>query len=258
MAFESDAVMRIEDVAFWGGYGDEGFFIDPDGFEGWEDTPDARYEEIVVPGADGSYDSETEVAARLLIVTGKCKTNLGDEKLGWYGRRLAGLLQGKKRVNVDYQGLQSFADGRLASAVKFRTTLPGREARFQFSMRFHNPRKFGARVPLAVTGPGVRQEIFHRGNVMAYPQFVVRGTMPGYRIEGPDTTWVVARAVTPATPHLLDSATGVLSENGGVPLSSITSGSGWGIPPGRVFDTHRLIPNSGSGTLETILFDTYL
>ncbi|MDY0891884.1 hypothetical protein [Frigoribacterium sp. CFBP9030] len=250
--------MRIDDTVFWGGYGDEGFFIDAEGFEGWEDTPDARYEEIVVPGADGSYDSETELAARLLIVTGKCVTKLGPDKLGWYGRRLTGLLQGKKRVHVDYQGLQSFADGRLASAVKFRTSLPGREARFQFSLRFHNPRKFGAKVPLAVTGPGATQEIFHHGNTTAYPQLVVRGTMPGYRIEGPDSTWSIARAVTPATPHLLDTATGVLSENGNVPLASIRSGSGWGIPPGRIFNTHRLIPDSGSGTLETVLYDTYL
>jgi hypothetical protein len=258
MVFETDATLRIDEMTFWGGAGDEGFFINSDGFEGWEDTPDVRFEEVQRPDSDGDFDSEPRYAARLLIVTGKCQTRGGDRKLGLYGQQLRSLLRGKKRAHVDYQGVKSFADGRLASAVKFRTSDPGREARFQFTLRFANPRRYGALTPLDVTGPGVVQPIYHRGNFDAAPTLIVRGSMPGYRIEGPGFTYVVDRPVTAATPHVIDNATGLLSINGVVQFGAITSGTGWLIAPGSRPVTHKLVPVSGTGTLETRIRDTYI
>jgi len=42
VVFAIDDVVRIGEVTFFGGSGDEGFFIDLDGFEGWEDAPELR------------------------------------------------------------------------------------------------------------------------------------------------------------------------------------------------------------------------
>lgn len=259
MALESDAVLTVDGLTFWGGYGNEGFFLDDEGLQGWTDTPDVRFDSEERPGADGDFDSVSRYAGRLVIVTGTCQTQLGADKLGEYNRRLATALSGKKRAHVDYEGVKSFADGRLASPIKFRTSLPGREARVQFSLRFPDPRKYGDLVPLDVTGPGVAQVIYHRGNFGAAPQLVVRGDMPqGYRIEGPGSTYVVGRAVTAARPHVIDNATGLLSINGAVQFGAITSGTGWVIAPGSMPLTHTLVPVSGTGTLETRLRHTYI
>jgi hypothetical protein len=258
MAFESDAVLRVGDVTFWGGSGDEGFFIDQDGFDGWDEAPTPRYENVEQQNAHGSFDAVSYYEQRLLVVSGTCMTGQGAGKLGWYASRFAGLFNDKVRVQVDYNGVQSFADGRLAARPRFQPVVPGSIARFQFSLRFADPRKYGELVPLDITPAGVAQPIYHRGNFDAAPQLVVRGSMPGYRIEGPGYSYTVDRAVTAATPHVIDNKTGLLSINGVVQFGAISSGSGWVIAAGSRPVTHKLVPVSGNGTLETLIRDTYI
>lgn len=257
MSGNRDDVLRIGHLVFWGGEGSDGFFIDAEGFEGWSDAPNTRTQEVNLDDGDGSYDSTEFYEARIITVSGLCIAG-NAERLEHWRNQLFTVLQGRKQIFGNYQGARQFVFGRRFGQPKFQTIVPGSLARFQFQIRCANPRKYGERVPTTVTGANQSQSIYHRGNFNAYPTLIVRGTMPSYRIEGPNSTWQIARAVTPSTPHTIDNFSGVLYENGQVPLSSITSGVGWSFPPGRIFETHRLIPDSGSGTLETVLYDTFI
>lgn len=257
MSQNTDPVLRLGHLTFWGGEGEAGFFISPDGFEGWTDAPNTRSQETELPSEHGSYDSVEFYEARVVTVSGSCLAR-SEGELGQLRNELMAVLQGRVRLDGNYQGERTFAHGRRFGTPRFQTVIPGRRARYQFAVRCADPRRYGDRVPLAVTGPNVSQVIYHRGNFPAPLQMLVRGTMPGYRVEGPGYTFAVGQAVTADRPHLLDTATGHLSINGEVQLGAVTSGTGWVIAPGTMPVTHKLVPVSGTGTLETIIRDTYI
>jgi len=257
MSQNTDDVLRIKDLVFWGGEGEVGFFIDPDGFEGWIDAPETRADYTEIPSGHGSYEALEFYESRIITVTGQCLAR-SDGELGQYRNRLMAALQGRFRIVGKYLGDETYAYGRRFASPRFKTTVPGRRARYQFSLRCADPRRFGSLTPLAVTGPGEAQAIYHRGNFPASPRLIVTGTMPGYRIEGPGSTYVVNRPVSAAEPHRIETDTSLLSVNGAVQLGAITSGTGWTIAPGTSPVTHRLVPLSGAGTLQTHLRDTYI
>ena len=257
MTRNTHELLRIKDLSFWGGLGAVGFFVDADGFEGWSDAPNTRSDETTITAGHGSYDSLEYYEARVVTVTGQCLARSAGE-LGQLRHQLLAALQGRFRITVTDFGETTYAYGRRFAAPKFQTTHPGRSARFQFSLRCADPRRFGSLTPLVVTGPGQAQAIYHRGNFPASPRLIVTGTMPGYRIEGPGGTYVVNRPVSAAEPHRIETDTSLLSVNGAVQLGAITSGTGWTIAPGTSPVTHRLVPLSGTGTLQTHLRDTYI
>lgn len=252
MTRNTHALLRIGHLTFWGGLGDEGFFVDPDGFEGWHDAPTTRQLDVEIPAGHGSYDAAEFYDARIVTVSGYCHARTAD-RLGQFRSELVAVLQGRVKLRVDDIGSETFAYGRRFGQPKFQVDHASRRARFQFSVRCADPLRYGERTPLRVTGPGEAQPIYHRGNFPSAPQLLVRGAMPGYRVEGPGSTFVVGQAVTAERPHLLDTATGLLSINGEVQLGAITSGTGWVIAPGTIPVTHKLVPVSGTGTLETII-----
>jgi hypothetical protein len=238
-----------------------GFFIGPDGFDGWDDGVDVRRDEILRAGAHGSFSAAGFRAARTVTLKGTCISQSAVETRS-LGRRLTGLLAagGPGRVQVDYgDGDVLFAEGFLTATPQFAVrgydqTL----ADWQLQLWFPNPRKYGKLTDLRVTGPGEAQPIYHRGNFLAAPKMIVRGSMSGYRIEGPGSTYVVGRPVIDSAPHVIDNATGLLTIGGIVQFGAITSGTGWVIAPGTQPVTHKLVPLSGTGTLETRIRDTYI
>lgn len=234
--------------------------IGPDGFEGWDDGVDVRRDEVDRPwGSDGSFASSGNREGRIVSLSGVAITRSAEETAA-LGRRLLGVLArgGSGRLTVQSPGGRRFATAYLHGRPRFVVDgLDPTAAKWSLQLWCPDPRKFGDRVPLRVTGPGEAQEIFHYGNYFAAPELIVRGSLPnGYSVQGPGYTFVVGRAVTSSTPHRIDCATGLLRIGNAVQLGAITSGSGWVIAPGTAPVTHRLVPVSGTGTLETVLRDT--
>jgi len=259
VTFATDDVLRIGELTFFGGAGNDGFFIDAEGFEGWEDAPDVRFEEVERPNSHGSFDALSFYGARMLTVSGLCLAKSAEE-LGSYGNKLRSALTGQIRTLVDYQGVTSYSDGRLASQVKFRTEVPGRIARYQFSLRFPNPRRFGAFQQFASAADG-RWTAHHRGNFGASPVIDITGNCPSYTIGGPDSTeYKVNAPVSPAQPHQIDLGTGLLSIAGGVVFGKAIRADTWVIASGQQVP-HRITPDgNGDNFVDAVMTvrDTYI
>lgn len=258
MTFATDDVMRIGEVTFFGGAGNEGFFIDAEGFEGWEDAPDVRFEDTDRPNSHGSFDALSYYNARLLTVSGLCLAS-SPEELGSYGAKLRSALTGQIRTLVDYQGVTSYSDGRLASQVKFRTEVPGRIARYQFSLRFPNPRRFGPFQQFSSAADG-RWTAYHRGNFGASPLIDVTGNCPSYTIGGPDSTvYKVNAPVSSSQPHQIDLGTGLLSIAGSVVFGKAIQADTWVVAPGQQVP-HRITPDGTGTTVNAVMTvrDTYI
>jgi len=240
-----------------------GLFLGPDGFTGWDDGVDMRRDDAPRPSAAGSFP-ETGFLGTRTIVLGGTAFAASPQELMHLGRRFRGVLASGTtgRVSLSRHGSTEWARAALAAGARPLFAIRGRTpqvADWQLTLWCPDPRKFGDRTPLRTTGPGETQPIYHRGNYPAAPQLIVRGNMPnGYRVEGPGFTYVVARAVTPEAPHRIDNATGLLSIGGAVQLNAITSGTGWVIAPDTAPVTHKLLPVTGTGTLETELYSTYI
>jgi hypothetical protein len=252
----TDDVLRIGHLTFWGGEGDDGFFIEPGGFEGWSDAPPTRLESLEVPDGHGSYDAEAFYEARVVTVTGQCLAS-SDEELEARRNELMGVLRGQFTAHVNYRGLRTHAQARRFSTPKFQDHLPGLRARYQFSFRCPNPRRFGIRRHFSgVSGQAVMA--FHRGNFDATSVLTIAGTMPGYSIKGPrGASYDVTAAVVPGRPHTIDLATGRLAIAGVPTYGVVPVADLWTIPPG-VQVGHTLVPISGSGTLDVSPEDTYI
>ena len=258
MAANTHALVRLGHLVFWGGRGSEGFFVDDGGLEGWSDAPTTRGEDIEIPQGHGSYDSAEFYDSRVVTVSGVCSAR-SPGQLGQYRNELMGVLQGRVQVLVDDLGVKTYAHGRRFGQPKFKPDAHGRRAQFQFSVRCADPRRYGERVDIATVAAGTAQTVWHRGNFPAAPVQVVAGSMPnGYRLDGPDgRSLTVGRALAAGAPHTIDHSTGVLSIGGVAQFGAITGGGFWTLNPGRTA-THTLVPVSGTGTLESIVRDTYI
>jgi len=256
MSFTTDDTLQIGGLYFKGGEGDEGFFIDSDGFEGWEDLPDVRFENLDRANAHGAYESDTFYEARLLNVSGMCHASSAAD-LGAYGQHLRTALHGKRRAVVNYQGVTSYAEGRLSSGVAFRTLVPGRIATYDFTYRFANPRKYGDERGFD-SGPNGLQYVYHYGNFDASPRIVVTGSGPSYVINGPDNArYEVNRPVVAGSPHSIDMATGQITIDGSVAYGVTGRADTWVVRSG-VQEATRLVTSSGALSMTTYVRDTYI
>lgn len=256
MTGNTDAVLRIGQLTFWGGSGDTGFFIDAGGFEGWSDAPPSRSETLEVAGGHGSYDAEVYYEARVVTISGDCLASSADQ-LEAMRNELLGVLRGPFTAHGNYRGVRSYAQGRRFGTPKFQDVVPERLARYQFSFRCPNPRRFG--VTNRFEG-GVREGVqaWHWGNFDAAPVLTVTGSMPSYSVQGPrGLSYDVTAAVAPGQAHVIDLATGRLSVGGTPRYGLVSKADLWTIPPGTKV-THTLVPKSGSGALNVAAKDTYI
>jgi hypothetical protein len=257
-----DLIVRIGSLTFWGnrsqsGYG---FFIGPDGFEGWDDGVDVKRDGASRPQAHGDFDVPGFLESRVVSLSGDVVVDPTKGR-AWMRSALTGLgADGNSmRVVVEHNGETQWADGRLALKTKFKATgTDKRHATFQLQLWFANPRKFGD----AVAFPNAKYslaEVHHRGNFAAVPIHTVTGSMPaGYTINGPaGKKFTVTAPVTSGNPHVIDMATGRVTVNGSVVLGAVTRGDTWSIPGGAQV-IHSLSPVSGSGSLSTLVKDTFI
>jgi hypothetical protein len=251
----TDAVAWIDDLTFWGGEGEVGFFIEPEGFTGWEDAPPTRSENLERIG-DGAHDAAEFYEARVLTLAGLCRARSGLE-LGAMRNDLFGALQGLKRVDVAYQGPPAAVWGRRFGEPMFRTILPGRIARYQFSVRCPDPLKYGELREFPSTGNQL-VEFWHRGNFAAPPVHVVSGEGGGYTINGPDEKRFTVRApVAPGSPHTIDMSTGQISIDGTVRYGLVDQADTWVARP-RTQEVTRLDPSYGAISMVTRTKDTWI
>ena len=255
MSLNTDPLLRIGDLTFWGGLGQVGFFVEDDGFTGWEDAPPTRTENLDRI-THGSLDSPEFYEARIVTVTGNCYARSAPE-LGNLRNQFIGTLQGLMRLDGLSLGTRSTAHGRRFGEPSFRANARKTAARYQFSVRCPDPRRYGQAREFPSAG-NEQVTFWHRGNFTAAPKHIVSGTGPGYTINGPDgKRFIVREPVTPDRPHTIDMATGQVTIGGTVRYGIVARADTWAARPGMQ-ELARLVPAGGSLSMLTRTEDTWV
>lgn len=249
-----DVTVRINDVIFRSrepetGSDTDGFYIDDDGFEGWNDGAEIIRDFVNRAQDHGAYDLPGFLDARVVSIIGTCWAS-SPEKLMWFGSQLTGLLvDGSGQIVVEQPGSTQWATGRLGARTTFAVRAEDiRSAAYQLQLWCADPRKYGEARTFAGGTPS-----YHYGNFTSAPVHTVTGTMPGYTINGPaGKTFTVTKPVTAGHPHTIDMATGRLVVDGAVQMGVVTSGDVWGVPSGGQI-THTL--TGSGGVLSTTVRD---
>lgn len=248
-------MVRVKSLAFRG-HRDAirgGFYVDPDGFTGWDDGVDVRRELHAIPQGHGAYDLPGFLEPRVFGVAGKCYAD-SDQKLEWWRGALTGLFADgdSGRVVVENRGLTTWANARLATRTEF-AKIPGGAlmARYRIQFWAANPRKFGEARTFDGGVPA-----YHYGNFTAAPVLMVSGASPsGYTINGPaGKQYVVTQALVSGHPHTIDMATGLLEVDGVVVFGGVSRADTWAIPAGA----QVTMTVSGSAVLSALVTDTYI
>lgn len=246
-------IIRIGALTFKGrrDYPRDGFYVDADGYTGYDDGVDMRQEQTFLPLAAGSFDVPAYGGSRMLGVAGRCYAS-SLEKLEWYRGAFTGLgAQGDSiQVTVTNRGLTTWAHGNLSKATF--AVVPGGAcfAKYHLSMWLPNPRRFG---DTRVFASG--QSSFHRGNFPADPVHTVTGAnAAGYTINGPaGKAFVVTQPLVSGHPHVIDMATGLLTIDGAVISGGVSQATTWQVGPGQQV-VHTI---TGAGAiLSTAVLDT--
>lgn len=230
-----------------------GFFINGDGFEGWDDGVDMRRDRVDRPGSHGAYDTAGYLDARVVSLSGRCHSKSYAESVE-NGLRFTGVLAdgGSDVVSVERKSGVQWARGRLAAKSKWSVLSENTcLADWQMQLWFANPRKFGGENQAFGGFPS-----FHRGNFPAPPVHRVEGVLPaGYTIFGPaGKQYVVSRNVPAGEVHTIDMADGLLRINGVVTFGYVTRGDTWTVQPGEQF----AFTANNNAVLSTVTTDTFI
>lgn len=252
--------IRLPNSLHMRGYGTKdsiGFFVEQDGFDGWEDAPDARRDTVDIPNGHGAFDQPNWLAPRDITIKGFAQARTVRELEAMRDQLTGCLADAAGKIVVEYRGRTTWATVRRGlSRPTFKSVGGTRYGTFEISLWARNPRKFGE---VQVAGPGTSVTAFHYGNFSASPELLVTGVMPsGYRVNGPDgRQFVVSQALAAGQTHRIDMSTGWLYRNGVLQTGAVSSARIWTVPSG-VRVTHTLVPVSGSGQLTVRTPDTYI
>jgi len=244
--------IRIGDLKFDGGLGNEGFFIRE--WSGWTKRPGEKREDVPVQGGDGDYTMPGYLEPRILTFAGPCITTSA-EKMEQYGERLACMFTGGVRqVFVDGPGGTLWGWAQLQSdGPDFDPEIWGKRNQYQVVLKFPKPYKFGEP---AKTGFASGEAAYHYGNYKALPIQTISGSAPGYTLYGPNGRRVVVDiAVTPGHDHVIDFSTMTLFIDGSQVHGHMPIAQFWPIPGGaQVVQT--LVPTSGALSLSSLVRKT--
>jgi len=230
----------------------DGLYVKRDGFTGWDDSGDARWEAIDMPGQHGQFDVPVMQGPRTVTIAGWALART-DRKLAQLRSVVTGLgAEGPLRPFIDHRGETLWANARRGGKTEFRDAglYHGiRRAGFVLQLVCANPRKYGA----TRTFPGGRAA-FHYGNFPAVPKLIVTGSSAGgYTVTGPQGRRITVTAALTSAGHEIDLATGTLTV-GGVPvLGGLTRFEPWTIPPGQ-----SVAATTSAGSLTVSVTDTYI
>lgn len=261
----NDIVVYADGLVFSGGAGDEGFFLRPGGFSGWEDGVggDARTD---LRSSGGAFDVAPRLSDRLLTLSGKCWAR-SPQQLRDFGLRLSGLgADGARfRVSVEQYGMLLWAWARRApNGTKFESEPSLGYAKYQVSFWLPNPRRFGESRGSSPTTTA-RHELVNRGNFPAAPRFVVQGPQPsGYSIIADGKpNWQVNSAVPSGQVDVVDFSTGRImrgSSQGTATtpvVGAVAAPRPWLVPGGGVQPWYAS-PTGAAGSIYGELTDTYI
>ena len=232
-----------------------GLFVGRDGFQGWDDTPDAVREAIARAGAHGEYDLPAFQAARVFSVDGHA--------IAWSDQGLdtlhdivtgVGAAGSRFKVTVTNRGrtLHAFArrGGKaLFQDLGFRTGR--RRASFQLQFVAVDPRKYGTERTYPAGAEAIQQ-----GNFPASPVLEITGPTPAYTIgTSIGRQLVIGQALAAGQTHRIELRTGRIYRNGVLQIGAITAGGTWAVPPAVPGVVHTI---TGPGALLVHLTDTYI
>jgi hypothetical protein len=223
--------------------------------EGYFDSAPPKLQDTAREWQDGDYDLPVRYGSRPVTIGGR--VICASESAAVQARnRLAGLVQGKVRLQVMDQGEATWADVKLTEPASVKRT--GRMVRFQYHLKAPDARRYGNTQVLAVaTGSPIG--VSHRGTYNATPSFIVRGDMPGgwtLTVDGWDYT--VTRALVTGAPHRVDYNNGRLYVNGTLTQGNLGNTNRAPIPPGVTVGVGLYPVSTGSGSADMTITDTFI
>ena len=224
-------------------------------WDGWDDSPDIKGDNVARPDADGDYDLPIYNEARKVNMTGQL-TSTSRQLLISGGDALKGRMAGRFQVVNDAGG--RWAESKRQSPVRFEI-INDHLAIWQVRLKFDESTKYGDTRTWAASVGANASGIHHRGNYNAVPKFVVAGSMPGgYTLTIMGQVFNVTQPLVSGQPHSIDYASGRLRIGGNV----VHGGIGYGfhplIPPG-VTTLLAIAPGTtGTATATLSLTDTYI
>ncbi|WIB25432.1 hypothetical protein [Curtobacterium sp. MCSS17_015] len=236
----------------------DGVYLGPDGFEGWDDTPDMRRETVQRVAAAGDFDATGYADARVVSLSGLI-VSPSEARTQYWTERLTGVLSGgtTEKITVRRNGTVRFASGGLVKTKVVTRARARHVADWQMQLWFPNPFKYGDENHVQSDDVGFAV-VSHYGNAAASPLLVVTGSAPGWDVAARGMRVSVTRALQPGQKHVYDLRTGLLTINGSpAPAGSLDEADTWTVPAGDAIG-HRLQVGSGTGTLDVYTPDTYI
>ncbi|MFJ2502545.1 hypothetical protein [Microbacterium sp. NPDC087592] len=231
----------------------EGLFVARDGFDGWDDSGDARRESVERPAAHGEFDLPAFQGARVFSIDGHALA-WSETELAHLRSQVTGLGADGSRlqITVDHQGQTLWAIARRSAKATFRDAGVRHgmlRARFLLQFVAVDPRKYGE-----VRHYAAGKAALHYGNFPATPRLLIGAGAGGYTVTGPDGR-VVTVGTAPAAAHEIDFVTGGLFLNGVRQMGAITVYQPWSIPAGLPGVTASI---SGARSLTQRVHDTFI
>lgn len=235
----------------------EGYFIGPDGFNGWFDSVDIRTDDVAVPQGDGSFDLPVFRQSRIVSIDGWL---WGDSPSAARDlrRQLSGILgTGESATMTVYEGDADDGEhGVCRLAAKPIIEVHGYELRwaeFQIQLRFPDPIRYGKY--LTSGAPSASIVMYHYGTVPARPMITITGTAAnGYSVTGPTGVYQVTAPLVSGQPHTIDMVTGILRVNGVVTYGQAPIAEIIKLPPHGESFLVTVLPISGGTPLGVLSF----
>ena len=230
-----------------------GFFVEADGWEGWDDGVSGRRDALPRPSAHGEFDLPVTRGPRTVTLKGQAVARnafeLGRLRSAWTG---IGADGDRFPITVDHQDETLSATARTIDARFKDTGNRGRRCRAEVSLELlcADPRKYGTITEVS----GNTVTVANRGNFPASPVVTVAGPRSGYTITGPEgREYQVTQALAAGQTHRIDFRTGLLYRNGSPQLGAIGRAELWAIPPGR-----QISMAISSGSMTVSVADTFI
>lgn len=229
-----------------------GLYFEDEGFDGWDNAPEARRSAAPRPGAVGEFDPRVYAGSRAVTCTGHALAESEDE-LAVLGDlvRGSGVDGNRVRLTVDHQGRTLWADARrIVANFDDKGVRDGDLIRASFELQYvcARPWRYGETVPFPLAPSAV---VFHRGNAPAHPVIERPNGAASYTITAPDKGTLTVAGAPVGERHVIDLRTGRFTSNG-VRLWGKLTGPKWSVLRG---ERVTVALSSGSGVLS--LTDTY-
>lgn len=227
--------VTVGGVRFLGHQGRDqfGYWVEKDGWSGWETSPAARSQAIDRVMAHGAFDLPQFLGEREVTMKGFYRAP-SYAQLEEMGRVLSALLADGTRTTMTVKfggGTQRGVCRRALGEPLVRSESDGdlHVGRFELAFRFPDPRKYGPDNRFT----GTSMTVSHRGSFPAHAVVSVAGPHSGFTLTGPGgKQFVVTQAAGSGQTHEVNMRTGRVSLNGIVQSGAVSRADTWVIPPG--------------------------